>query len=57
MLGDGTPEAFADRVDDLLSTDGWGIPSDMMDEVRFSSEHLGPDIAAEYARVAAQHRS
>jgi len=46
-----------DRVDQLLAVDGWGIPADMMDEVRFSSEHLGPEIAAAYARVAGHHSS
>jgi NAD(P)-dependent dehydrogenase (short-subunit alcohol dehydrogenase family) len=55
VVSDGTPEGYADRVDDLLSVEGWGIPSDMMDEVRFSSDHLGPEIQAAYARVAARH--
>jgi len=55
VLGDGTPESFVERVDDLMSIEGWEIPSDMMDEVRYSSDHLGPEIQAAYARVAAQH--
>jgi NAD(P)-dependent dehydrogenase (short-subunit alcohol dehydrogenase family) len=55
VVGDGTPEGFAARADELLSIEGWEIPSDMMDEVRYSSDHLGPDVAAAYARVAAQH--
>ena len=55
VLSDGTPEGYADRADDLLSVEGWGIPSDMMDEVRFSSDHLGAEIQATYARVAARH--
>ena len=55
VVGDGTPEAFARRVDELLSIEGWEIPSDMMDEVRYSSDHLGPEIRAAYARVAANH--
>ena len=37
--------------------EGWEIPSDMMDEVRYSSDHLGPEIQAAYARVAAPHAS
>ena len=45
VVGDGTPEGFAGRVDELLSIEGWEIPSDMMDEVRYSSDHLGPDVA------------
>ncbi len=57
VLGDGTPEGFADRVDELLSVEGWEIPSDMMDEVRYSSDHLGPDVAAAYARVAGRSTS
>jgi len=52
VLGDGTPESFVERVDDLMSIEGWEIPSDMMDEVRYSSDHLGPEIQAAYARVA-----
>jgi NAD(P)-dependent dehydrogenase (short-subunit alcohol dehydrogenase family) len=55
VLGDGTPEGFAARADELLRIEGWEIPSDMMDEVRYSSDHLGPDVAAAYARVAAHH--
>ena len=55
VLGDGTPESFVARVDDLMSIEGWEIPSDMMDEVRYSSDHLGPEIQAAYARVASQH--
>jgi NAD(P)-dependent dehydrogenase (short-subunit alcohol dehydrogenase family) len=55
VLSDGTPESYAARADDLLSTEGWEIPSDMMDEVRYSSDHLGAEIQAAYARVAAQH--
>ena len=43
------------HLDGLLSIDGWEIPSDMMDEVRYSSDHLGPEIQAAYARVAAHH--
>src|SRR3954447_3227462 len=57
VVGDGTPEGFAGHVDELLSVEGWEIPSDMMDEVRYSSDHLGADVAAEYARVAGSHRS
>jgi NAD(P)-dependent dehydrogenase (short-subunit alcohol dehydrogenase family) len=55
VVGDGTPEGFAARADELLSIEGWEIPSDMMDEVRYSSDHLGPDVAADYARVAGHH--
>jgi NAD(P)-dependent dehydrogenase (short-subunit alcohol dehydrogenase family) len=55
VLGDGTPEGFAARADELLRIEGWEIPSDMMDEVRYSSDHLGPDVAAAYARVAVHH--
>jgi NAD(P)-dependent dehydrogenase (short-subunit alcohol dehydrogenase family) len=55
VVGDGTPEGFAARADQLLRVEGWEIPSDMMDEVRYSSEHLGPDVAAAYARVAGHH--
>jgi NAD(P)-dependent dehydrogenase (short-subunit alcohol dehydrogenase family) len=51
VIGDGTPESFAGRVDDLMSIEGWEIPSDMMDEVRYSSDHLGPDVAAAYAHA------
>ena len=54
-MGDGTPEGYAARADDLLGIEGWEIPSDMMDEVRYSSDHLGSEIQAAYARVAAQH--
>jgi hypothetical protein len=57
VVGDGTPEGFAARADELLSIEGWEIPSDMMDEVRYSSDHLGPDVAAAYARVAGRHAS
>jgi len=56
VVGDGTPEGFLARADELLSIEGWEIPSDMMDEVRYSSDHLGPDVAAAYGRVAASHR-
>jgi hypothetical protein len=56
-VSDGTPEAFAAHADELLSIEGWEIPSDMMDEVRYSSDHLGPDVAAAYARVAEHHSS
>jgi len=55
--GDGTPESFAAQADALMSTEGWEIPSDMMDEVRYSSDHLSDEIRAAYARVAAQHRA
>ena len=55
VIGDGTPEGYAAHADELLSVEGWEIPSDMMDEVRYSSDHLGPDVAAAYARVAAHH--
>jgi NAD(P)-dependent dehydrogenase (short-subunit alcohol dehydrogenase family) len=55
VIGDGTPEAFVGRTDDLLSIEGWGIPSDMMDEVRYQTDHLGTEIQAAYARVAEQH--
>ncbi len=55
VQSDGTPESYAAQVDDLLSIEGWEIPSDMMDEVRYSSDHLGPEIQAAYARVAAHH--
>jgi len=57
VVGDGTPEGFAARADELLSIEGWEIPSDMMDEVRYSADHLGPDVAAAYARVAGHHSS
>jgi NAD(P)-dependent dehydrogenase (short-subunit alcohol dehydrogenase family) len=50
-----SPESFAAQADDLLSIEGWEIPSDMMDEVRYQTDHLGPEIQAAYARVAAQH--
>ncbi len=52
VVGDGSPEAFVDRVDDLMSLDGWGLPADMMDEVRYSAEQLGPEVVAAYAKVA-----
>jgi NAD(P)-dependent dehydrogenase (short-subunit alcohol dehydrogenase family) len=55
VRSDGSPESYAAQVDGLLSIDGWEIPSDMMDEVRYSSDHLGPEIQAAYARVAAHH--
>ncbi len=55
VQSDGTPESYAAQADDLLSIEGWEIPSDMMDEVRYSSDHLGPEIQAAYAAVAAQH--
>src|SRR5215213_1424735 len=55
--GDGTPESFAAQADALMSTEGWEIPSDMMDEVRYSSDHLSDEIRAAYARVVAQHRA
>jgi NAD(P)-dependent dehydrogenase (short-subunit alcohol dehydrogenase family) len=55
VQSDGSPESYASQVDGLLSIEGWEIPSDMMDEVRYSSDHLGPDIQAAYARVAAHH--
>jgi hypothetical protein len=55
VRGDGTPESFAAHLDDLMSIEGWEIPSDMMDEVRYSSDHLGPEIQAAYARVASHH--
>jgi NAD(P)-dependent dehydrogenase (short-subunit alcohol dehydrogenase family) len=55
VRGDGTPEDFAIHVDQLMSIEGWEIPSDMMDEVRYSSDHLGPEIQAAYGRVAARH--
>jgi len=54
VVGD-TPEGFAARASELLSIEGWEIPSDMMDEVRYSCDHLGPDVDAAYARVAARH--
>jgi len=57
IVGDDTPEGFAARADELLRVEGWEIPSDMMDEVRYSSDHLGPDVAAAYARVAAHRMS
>ena len=57
VVSDGTPEGFAAHVDELLRVEGWEIPSDMMDEVRYSSDHLGPDVAAAYARVAGHHQS
>ena len=57
VVGDGTPEGFAARADELLGIEGWEIPSDMMDEVRYSSDHLGPDVAAAYAKVAGHHPS
>jgi len=57
VVSDGTPEGFAAHADELLSIEGWEIPSDMMDEVRYSSDHLGPDVAAAYARVAEHHSS
>jgi NAD(P)-dependent dehydrogenase (short-subunit alcohol dehydrogenase family) len=55
VQSDGTPEDFAAHADELLLIEGWEIPSDMMDEVRYSSDHLGPEIQAAYARVAEQH--
>lgn len=55
VQSDGTPESYAAQVGDLLSIEGWEIPSDMMDEVRYSSDHLGPEIQAAYARVAERH--
>ncbi len=55
VQSDGTPESYAAQADDLLSIEGWEIPSNMMDEVRYSSDHLGPEIQAAYAAVAAQH--
>jgi NAD(P)-dependent dehydrogenase (short-subunit alcohol dehydrogenase family) len=55
VQSDGTPESYAAQADALLSIEGWEIPSDMMDEVRYSSDHLGSEIQAAYARVAAQH--
>jgi NAD(P)-dependent dehydrogenase (short-subunit alcohol dehydrogenase family) len=57
VVSDGTPEGFAAQADELLSIEGWEIPSDMMDEVRYSSDHLGPEVAAAYARVAGHHTS
>ena len=48
-------ELVCGDTDELLSIEGWEIPSDMMDEVRYTSDHLGPEIQAAYARVAAQH--
>jgi hypothetical protein len=45
----------AAHAGELLSIEGWEIPSDMMDEVRYSSDHLGPEIQAAYARVASRH--
>ena len=53
VVGDGTPEGYAAHADELLSVEGWEIPSDMMDEVRYSSDHLGPEIAG---RVRARRR-
>lgn len=55
VIGDGTPESYAAQADALLSVEGWEIPSDMMDEVRYQTDHLGAEIQAAYARVAAQH--
>jgi NAD(P)-dependent dehydrogenase (short-subunit alcohol dehydrogenase family) len=49
-----TPESFAAQTDALLSIEGWEIPSDMMDEVRYQTDHLGAEIRAAYRRVAAQ---
>src|SRR3954468_20854179 len=43
VQSDGTPESYAAQTDALLSVEGWEIPSDMMDEVRYSSDHLGPE--------------
>ena len=50
-----TPESFAAQADALLAIEGWEIPSDMMDEVRYQTDHLGDEIQAAYRRVAAQH--
>jgi hypothetical protein len=52
-----TPESFAAQVDALLSIEGWEIPSDMMDEVRYQTDHLGAEIQAAYRRVAAAQHS
>jgi NAD(P)-dependent dehydrogenase (short-subunit alcohol dehydrogenase family) len=37
----GRPEDWAERVDDLFSTEGFGIPSDMLGEVVYQVEQLG----------------
>lgn len=37
----GRPEDWAERVDDLLSVEGYGIPSDMLNEVVFQVQQLG----------------
>jgi hypothetical protein len=37
----GTPEAWAERVDDLFSIEGFGVPSDMLDEVVYQVSQLG----------------
>jgi hypothetical protein len=52
-----TPESYASQADALFATEGWEIPSDMMDEVRYQTDHLGSEIQAAYARVASQHGS
>src|SRR3954452_14427677 len=52
-----TPESFASQTDALLAIEGWEIPSDMMDEVRYQTDHLGDEIQAAYRRVVAQHQS
>jgi NAD(P)-dependent dehydrogenase (short-subunit alcohol dehydrogenase family) len=41
LPGGGQPEDWAERVDDLFAIEGFGIPSDMLDEVVYQVQQLG----------------
>jgi hypothetical protein len=40
LEGGGTPEAWAQQVDQLFEVDGFGIPPNMLDEVVFSVQQI-----------------
>lgn len=41
LPGGGRPEDWADRADDLFAIEGFGIPSDMLNEVVYQVQQLG----------------
>jgi NAD(P)-dependent dehydrogenase (short-subunit alcohol dehydrogenase family) len=51
VIGD-SPDAYVGREQDLVDLDGFEIPADMMDEVRYTAEHLSPEAQTDFSKIA-----
>jgi NAD(P)-dependent dehydrogenase (short-subunit alcohol dehydrogenase family) len=54
VVDEATPEAWAAKLDELMTIGEYGVPVTMGDEVRFQAEHFGGALAEAFARIDAR---